>query len=333
MYSEINKMFDEFINILDHKKLNYQNLKSCLIPKYDRKEIGLIFDSSQTESDWYGHEIFTKLIPLFNKNTSHSILSGDYIGDNELQNDLFFRFYTELNQTNEFEYKHSSQFYIIYINNLSGKMFNELILNLQQFKSFIGFFDLTNQSFIKSYLSTILVNCFIKNRDIILIGHEDDRDNSENVNLLGYPFEESGYKIKSLQESFFGVFLSYKIEREIFKGFESDLEFSLNSISPIVSQIEDIEIENDKFDYLKNIKTGKLKKANLITYTKDELTQEIKKKINSNYIYNMTNLKSHNTLKFDILIELLNTLNETIKITIGFEYISNQKKIILITLY
>ena len=101
----------------------------------------------------------------------------------------------------------------------------------------------------------------------------------------------------------------------------------------IVSQIEDIEIENDKFDYLKNIKTGKLKKANLITYTKDELTQVIKNKINSNYIYNMTNLKSHNTLKFDILIELLNTLNETIKITIGFEYIPNQKKIRLITLY
>ena len=47
----------------------------------------------------------------------------------------------------------------------------------------------------------------------------------------------------------------------------------------------------------------------------------------------MTYLKSYNVLKFDILIELLNTLNEIVKISIGFEYIPEHKKLRLITLY
>lgn len=333
MHSEINRMFNELTKILISKGIEYQKLKNSLIPKNDRKEIGLVFDSTKIENSWYGKTIFSNLIPLFDIKGNHSILCGDYIGENEIQNELFFRFYSEINYLKKFEYKHSNQFFIIYINNLSENMFDKLLIDFQYFEPLIGFFDLTNQSFIKSYLSTILVNCFIKFGDSILLGHEDDRDNSENINILDYPFEESGYNIKSLQEIYFGVFLSYKIEREVFKGFESDLEFSLNSISPIVSGIEIIEIEDNKLEYLKNVKTGKLKKANLISYSKDEITQIIKNKINSNYIYNMTDLKEYNTLKFDIMIELLNTLNEVVKLTIAFEYIPNQKKLRLITLY
>ncbi|MDY2586735.1 hypothetical protein [Winogradskyella aquimaris] len=333
MHSEINGMFNELIKVLNSKGIKYESLKSCLIPKYDRKEIGLIFDSTQIENDWYGYEVFTKLIPLFHKDSTHSILCGDYIGDIELQNDLFFRFYSQINQTNEFEYKHSTQFFIVYINNLSENMFDKLTSDLKGFHPFIGFFDLTNQSFMKSYLSTILANSFIKTNKTIIMEHEDDRDNSENINLKSYPFEQSGYNVKSLQGIYYGVFLSYKIEREVFEGFESDIDFSLNSISPLVSKIKEIEIEDNKFDYLKTVKKGKLKKANLISYSKNEFTELIKKKIKSNYIYNMTDLKSFNIFKFDILIELLNTLNEIVKITIGFEYIPKKEKLRLITLY
>ncbi|MFL0073714.1 hypothetical protein, partial [Tenacibaculum maritimum] len=72
---------------------------------------------------------------------------------------------------------------------------------------------------------------------------------------------------------------------------------------------------------------------NLISYSKNQLIDLIKSKIKSNYIYNMTDLKTHNIFKFDIIIELQNTLNEIVKLTIGFEYIPKQKKLRLITLF
>jgi len=333
MHNEINDMFSQLIKVLVSKNIKYSDLKNCLIPRNDRKEIGLVFDTTQIKSYSYGDAVFSKLLPILEKKGKHSILCGDYIGHNDIQNELFFRFYSEITQVNKFGYKHSSQFYIVYINNLSNSAFDNLIRKLKEYEPFSGFFDLTNQSFIKSYLSTILVNNCIKVENQILLGHEDDRDNSENINLVGYPYEESGYKIFSLQGNYFGVFLSYKIEREVFKGFESDIDFSLNSISPIISKIETIEIEDKKFVYLLENKSGKLKKASIISTSKEELIELITKKINSNYIYNMTNLKTYNIFKFDILIELLNELNEIIKITIGFEYLPEHAKLRLITLY
>lgn len=47
----------------------------------------------------------------------------------------------------------------------------------------------------------------------------------------------------------------------------------------------------------------------------------------------MTDKKEHNIFQFDIIIELLNTLDEIIKLTIGFEYVPIKKKLRLITLY
>ncbi len=333
MHSEINKMFDDLVVVLSSKNIDYLELKNCLIPKNDRKEIGLIFDTSKTKSNCYGNEVYKEIIPLLNKKSSHSVLGGDFMGKNELQELLRYNFFNEILQLKDIEYKHSTQFYIVYINNLSNEMFSDLIDNLNDFEPFVGYFDLTNQSPIKSILSTMLVNSFIKLKDNIIMGHEDDRDNSENVNNSSYEFEESNYKIKSLQELYFRIFLSYKIERSVHNGFESDFNFSLNSISPLISEIENVEIEDNKFEYLKKVKTGKLKKANLISYSKKDLVNLIKNKIMSNYIYNMTDLKSHNVFKFDIIIELLNTLDEIIKITIGFEYIPKQKKLRLITLF
>lgn len=333
MHSEITKMFNTLNNILKSKNLEYSKLKKCLIPQSDRKEIGLIFDTSKIKNNWYGKEIFNNIIPLFDEKSSHSILCGDYIGTNENQKMLYYHFFKEIRQLKDIEYKHSTQFYIVYINNLSNQRFNHFIENLKEVQSFIGYFNLTNQSPIKSLLSTMLINIFIKQDKNIIMSHEDDRNNNEDINILGYEFEESNFIIKSIQESYYGVFLSYKIEREIIKGFECDLNFSLNSMSSLISKIEIIEINEDKLEYLKTEKTGKLEIANLITYSKEELIDIIQSKINSNYIYNMTVSKEHNVLKFVIIIELLNKVSKTIKITIVFEYIPKEKKLRVITLY
>ncbi len=335
MNSQMSHMFNELLSILEKKKINYSELKNSLIPRKDRKEIGLVFDTQKITNSNYGHIIFTNLIPLLNKESCHSILSGDYIGSPKYESILHYLFLQEIVPLSHknFNYIHSSQFFIIYINNLSPKMFRDLIVRLHNFESFVGYFDLTNHSAMKSYLSNILAHDGIKHKKTIIMSHENDRSNSENINLRGYPFEQFGHSIISLQEYYFGIFLSYKIEREIMQSVDKDREFSLNAISPNVSPIQLVEIEDKKFEYLKTRKIGSLKKASISNFSKSKLERIILGKINSNYIYNLQYINEYKTAKFDIIIELLNCYDEIIKITLGLEYLPEQNKLRLITLY
>jgi hypothetical protein len=85
------------------------------------------------------------------------------------------------------------------------------------------------------------------------------------------------------------VFLSYKIERSVIKGFEADTEFSLNSITetPLPLDSFSIEVDEAKLAYLKDEKSGSMERAGLSGVTSDELAKLIRQKINASYIYNM----------------------------------------------
>jgi len=80
----------------------------------------------------------------------------------------------------------------------------------------------------------------------------DDIENTEDVNMVGYPFDEHGYTCKSLQSMYNDLFLHYKIERGVYRGFESDTLFSLNSISSTVVGLGEceVEVEEAKLQYL-----------------------------------------------------------------------------------
>jgi len=124
IFKEINEALNKTIDILKMKGIDYADLKNCLIPRLDRKEIILVFDTQQIDSGWYGYEVFKKVIPLFNKDSTLSVLIGDFSDRINNQQFLYDRFFESLNQINTFKYKHSSQFFFVYINNLSIDMIN-----------------------------------------------------------------------------------------------------------------------------------------------------------------------------------------------------------------
>lgn len=333
---EINSVFENFIEILNEKKINYKELRGALSPQTDRKEIALVFDTQKIKSCWYGFEVFKKILPLFNKKSSHSVLCGDYIGSNEMRQQLYKEFFNELNPISDVEYKHHSQFYIVYINNLSEKMFTDFNDGLKLFVPYVGYFNVTNSSFIKMYLSTILTHLFVKNKNMIIAGHEDDRSNLENVNVSDYSFEENGYLCKSLQSMYYSLFLSYKIERQVFDGFESDTDFSLNALSENVLNISDFNllIEENKFkNYLLTTKLANLQRAGLHEMTIEELEKLIKNKIQDNYIYNLSFLPEYNIVKFNIILEITQSdSRKKIKILVALEYVPTDKTLKVITM-
>ncbi|MCC8555708.1 hypothetical protein, partial [Xanthomonas hortorum] len=171
---------------------------------------------------------------------------------------------------------------------------------------------------------------------IIIQGHEPDRPRNEDVNMSGYPFENSGFVCRSISSDLQGVFLSYKIERPVIDGFEVDTEFALNALSLLPMALDDfiIEVDEAKLNYLKIEKSGSMARAGLEAITSEELSGLIKEKIAGNYIYNLVFLEEHDVSKFNIIIELSSKdIPAVTRILAALEYKPKKKALKVITLY
>lgn len=336
MHFEINKTFQKMVEILQTKGIEYQDLKSCLTPSLNRLEIIFVFDSNEIDSSFYGYPVFEKIIPLFDKRSSHSVLTGDFIDSNKNQDFLYERFAESIILVKDFTYIHSSLLFFVYINNMTINMFHNMNEGLKSFKPYVGFIDVTNSCYMKTYASMTIINDFIKNKSKIIMGHEDDVEESKNFNMSGYPFEENGYTCISLPGMYYDLFLSYKIERKIYKGFEKDTLFSLNTVSRSIFDIDDFEIliEKSKLKYLLERKRSKFKKGCMLDINVKELEELIRSKIKDNYIYNMEYDEEHHTTKFNIQIEIIaGDTGEILKFLVSLEYIPDQKILRVITMY
>lgn len=307
VYKEIHRSIRQLKGILSDKGVPYADLKTALVPSKNRQELVLVFDWRLFEAGSYGREVVHKLLPLLNRKSSHSILCGDWVSKYRFSDILGGHYLKD--QAESILIRHSGSpdtLYFVYLNNLTLNMAAKLDDAFYDFSPYLGALDMTFQSDVKAFLSTMLVRAFIKHRGNVIQGHEDDRPASENVNLLGYEFRKSGYKNRSVPSWLYGMFLSYKIERPVIKYADNDTRFSLNTLSPYGPQrLDDFEVvlEDSKLRHLQKMKGGSLKKADIQNLTTDEVTSQIRKKLEASYIYNLARAKDGDTLKFNIIIE------------------------------
>lgn len=335
MLVEIQGMRQRVVSALASKGVDYDALGAALCPDRKKREIALIFDATIIKSSWYGREVFKHLIPLLDIRTNNSILCGDYAIESKNQELLCEAFRDAVFLVRPITYQHSTQFYIVYINNLSDNAFQKLARGLVEFDAYVGYTDATYHSVFKTLLSTQLSNLCIKNGKKIIQGHENDRDDADNVNMCGYPFEENGYKCVSLRCDLAGVLLAYKIERQVIDGFYVDTEFSLNAVNQNVSKIDtfDVYVEDAKLKYLKKYKPGSMHHAGLDHISANELSKIIREKIKSNYIYNMSYISDHSVTKFNLMMEIAGKDGKLFRLMAALEYKPDDEILRLITLY
>ena len=334
MHREIQGLHVTTQEILQSKKIAYAQLKSGLVPLTDRNEAAFIFDSQSIDSSWYGLEVAKATIPLFDKRSTQSVLCGDLIGRD--QQFIFDVLKESLVLARSLTFVHGTSLYCVYVNNLSDAALTTIHESLSSFPAYVGFIPTTFASRAKTYLSSILVNSYLKHGSTIIMGHEDDRPNDENANLIGYPFEDFGYRVVSLQSSYFDLFLGYKIERPVFRGFEVDTEMSLNAVSTTVLPIDGftVELEEAKLDYLKSEKLGKLEKAGIADFDGEELAKLVRAKVTASYIYNLAYLPEHDIIKFNVMLEIPRTDGGyPTRVLAALEYQPTQKNLRVITLY
>lgn len=187
MFIEIRTAFNGLINVLNKKKIPYDSLKNALVPQNDGKEIAFVFDSKKFESGWYGYEVFEILIPLLDREAIASILCGDYIGEEKDSAFLRSLFFDHIVSHDTIDYIHHGLFYIVYINNLSDRQFDTIHEGLQPSRGYVGYFDLTFSSPIKTVLSGMLIRTFLKAKSNILNPTEASIDE----NITSYPSKKT----------------------------------------------------------------------------------------------------------------------------------------------
>lgn len=330
-------IFSEFAELkkkLQAKGIEYSKLKSALIPVHkDKKEVAFIFDSSLIQNNWYGNVAFQSILPALNKESTYSILCGDIIADTiplEISKEIFFENLAQFHPT---AFKHSTQYYVIYINNLSDAQFEAIIDALSSLAFFVGYADMTFSSRLKTILAYSLVHLGIKYKDMMILQHEADREDTENVNNCGYDFENYGFSVKSINNMYYGLFLSYKIEA-LFADPE-DLKYSMNAIySNVASAFElPVSVLEKKLLYLKEKKAAIMEKLGLQDYSTEELAHLIKDCIRRSYFYNLEYLEEYNVPKFNISLELKTLEGKMRKVLVALKYSPANMGLELITMY
>lgn len=334
VYYTINYEFDRMVHILKTKKINYNELKRALIPNQDKdkKELAFIFDTNLIDTSDYGSYIFNMLLPLLGKESTFSILAGDYIDVVNDQYKLKNILFEGIEIKNKTTFYHSSQYFVVYINNISNCQLNTIVTGMEREGSFVGINDLSLTSLLKTYLSYILTNVGVICKKNVILAHESDLDDSVNINNRGYPFEKNGFRIVSINEDLYLMFLSYKIDCMV-PDLE-DIKFSLNALCIDYSSLSNftLVIEDEKHKYLNEGKKGIMESLGFDKISKENLIKVIYQKISENYIYNLDFLDKYNVIKFNVCAEFPTINGRLRRTTIALEYKPYHNLLRLITL-
>jgi hypothetical protein len=223
-----------------------------------------------------------------------------------------------------------SPYYFAYLNNLTDADAARIDHGFKAHPAYIGCLDLDFDSPVKTYLSTCLIRDFIKHRKVIIKGHEDDRDPAEDHNLSLFDFDQFGLTVRSLPLMYYGVLLSYKIER-LHQSEDGDRRFSLNALTPAPMMIDDFEVQLDeaKWNYLQAEKGGSLKRAGMAGLDAAGIASRIREKVDDSYIYRLLRATNGDTLKFNVMIEAA----PRARIECALEYLPVRHLLRVITLY
>lgn len=322
------------VDALSAKGVSYEALRNALVPQRDRVEVALLFDTAQIESHWYGFPVAEQLIPLLPSKLLCAIRTGDLLTENQdfgfdlLQKHVIAHRVTEL--------AHTSQLYCVYVNNLSRRMAETITSELQRYQPFVGYVDVSTGSRMKDWLSVTLVMGYLKARGVVLNGHEDDVPDSEDRNMLGWPWENHGYSCRSIRGTYFDLLLAYKIERRVVPGLESDTAFALTAISgrPLPLKELAVTVEKAKGEYIRAHHEASLARAGLDRISDADLASLIRAKISESYIYNLRYVDHSDTSLFNLMLEFRDPASQAVtRLVAALEYQPVAPMLRLVTLF
>ena len=322
-FAEIQNLHGECVGILKAKGIDYALLRTALTPQPTKHEAAFLFDTDLCARSFApGVECAETLFSALDAQTTHSILGGELFGSSD---QLARKLLDPAVVSTKPSFHLPDTCFVLYVNNLSAGAIAAVDSKLQQLPAYVGYLPCTYSSAAKTFTSLNLMNYVIKHGGTVIMGHEDDRPNTQDFNLHQHDYVTQGFRLRSIQSIYFGTFLSYKPERLLLDLIDDDLEIAVRAMSPAVAPLAEftVLIEDAKFEkYLQITKLAKLQKAGLAELTKAELETAIRGKLRTNYLYNLewVSQPTHQLSKFNILLEFPRVGGHPERVVVALEY-------------
>lgn len=340
-FKEVQRFHQDLLQILNSKRINYDELRTALTPQTNKHEAAFLFDEHRCNPDRIaGVDAADALFKILPASTTHSILGGELGGERD---EIARKLLTDKAVVaKDLDFKHLCFCYVLYVNNLSSEALVLAHEGLKAHSGYLGYVPCTYASLTKTYVTMGLVNLAIKHKNVVILGHEDDRSNTENYNLHPHDYSALGLAIRSVQSIYFGVFLSYKPERMLLQETDDDLEIAIRAISKEAASLSDftVLVEEEKYKYLSTVKEGKLSLAGLVNITRSELEEAIRFKMRSNYLYSLDWRDVPGTAEstgykgsyFNIMLEFPREDREPERVTVALEFMPKDRILRVVTL-
>ncbi len=279
-------------------------------------------------------------IPLLVGIEKTAMFYGDLIGpkDRDGQRAVKEIMLRSINFNAPLNYRNSSQYFVIVINNISSTKLADIDSGLKKMPFYVGYTDITYSCHLKDIVaSSIAQKClFYKKIAILPVNEDEEIDDSSPINYSFIDYEKYGYKIRNIKEFAYHSFLTFKIQRRYSEFDNDDQIFSLNTVTrqPALIKDFDVQIDEKKYLYLLENKLGALQIIGLDSLSFNQFRDIIRNTINTNYIFNMDYNKDYECIKFNTVVDLFSEARgRAKKYLISFQVNNVEKTIRLITMY
>ncbi|WP_417504693.1 hypothetical protein [Microbacterium sp.] len=336
--NEMQREAEHIRQLLRSGGVNYDDLKSALVPTREGLQAVFLYDWWEDPSWNYAVAFASAYLPHLRPTIKTSMRHGDLLDRNRESGETMplEQLKRMLVQPDYREVSWNTQ-YAVYFNNLKRSDIDSIHSALAINPRYMGYIDVSFRSAVRDYLDWTVAPAWVINGKRIILSHGGDDPWVDTQNPMGFDFDENGFSVTSLVDTYFTAFMTYKVESSSTAAAREDRLFNLAAVTGELIDIDstDVYVHPDKLDRYLLRDESKLRlmtSVGLETVTPTELGAILKQKIELSYICDLR-FASDGTPVFAVPMEFEKPDGIVTRRRVSLKHDEAQGQISLVTMY